>query len=132
MRLKSKKTTIEYAGRVLVGPGDYFDGESISGERTYTTTGVSLVMSASPSIENYGNASGSQTFSTSRDFDDFEALMRYLLDVTSFADNNPKGDLLISVGDAGKAYDAGLVSLNYEITLVASCRLLLTWEFLLK
>ena len=132
MRIKSRITTIKYAGRTLIGQNDYFDGESISGERSYTTAAEALVMSESPHLVNYGNASGRQTFSVSRDFEDFEELLGYLMETTSFADANQTGTLTIEVADNKKSISAGLVSLGYEIALVASPRLLLTWEFLLK
>jgi hypothetical protein len=131
MRTQSKTTTITYAGRAIVDLGDTLDGESFSGERTYTTTTTPLVMSAAPALDNYGNASGRQEFTVSRDFATFEDLLEYLLEAQNFADDNQTGRLSITVGSVNKTVSAGLASLRYEITLVASFRLALTWDFLL-
>lgn len=131
MRTQSKTTTITYADRAILALGDMLDGESFSGERNYTTTTTPLVMSSAPALDNYGNATGRQEFTISRDFDSFEELLEYLLDAQNFADEHQTGSLTISVGNVSKTSSAGLSSLRHEITLVASYRLALTWDFLL-
>lgn len=129
MRIQSKTTTVKYAGRFILVPGDTLNGEAFSGTRNYTTSTTALVMSESPALDNYGNAEGTQSLSISRDFGTFEELLTYLLQTQDFADKNQRGDLTITSGEATKTVAAGLTSLSHEISLAASYRLTLTWEF---
>ena len=132
MRTQSVKTTIEYAGRVLLAPGDILIGETFSGERNYTTEATQLALSQSPLLENHGNASGSQSFTICKDFDTFELLLDYLFGLQTFADDNPLGELTISSGNLQKTFAAGLTSFRYEVTLVACYRLAASFDFLIK
>lgn len=132
MRTQSTTTIITYAGRILLAPGDMLSGETFSGERNYTTTATQLVLSDSPALDNYGNASGTQAFTISRDFDSFERLLEYLLEMQNFTDSHQTGVLTITAGNVSKTVDAGLTNFRYEVSLVASFRLELSFEFLLK
>lgn len=131
MRTQSKTTTITYAGRVILAPGDMLSGETFSGERNYTTSATPLVMSERPAIDNYGNATGSQSFTICRDFDSFELLLEHLLELQNFADANQTGDLIITSGAVSKTVEAGLTNFRYEVSLAASYRLSVGYDFLL-
>lgn len=130
MKLKSQKTTIEYAGRMLIQPGGAFDGDAISDSIETTANAIELVNSPYKQLEHYHNISASRSFSVVHDFDDAETAVLFKLEVEQFVVENPTGDLLIKVGDTVKTYEAALSQVGASVSLApSSVRLVLRWDF---
>lgn len=131
MRIKSKSTTIEYSGRLLLSPGGYFSGDALNDSISTTANSVELVGSTWASIEEHQNAKATRNFSFAYDFENFEAAYIFKLNAEEHAINNPSGFLSIQVGDILTTYKAGLSQLDSETTLTASSiRVVLSYTFL--
>jgi hypothetical protein len=131
MKIKSTKTTIEYAGRILVQPGGYFDGDAIADSLDSSAQAVSLVKAPFKRIEQTENASASRSFSFVNDFDTVDEAIAFKLQAEEHGAQNLKGDLTISVGEnLLRTYEAGLTGLSSSISLApSSVRVVLNYDF---
>lgn len=131
MRIKSTKTTIEYAGRILIQPGQHFDGDAISDSLETTAGSIDLVGGYYARIESNLNNKASRNFSFARDFDNVEDAVLFKLDAEEHAAANQTGLLTIQVGETLRTYKAGLTQLDSDVTLQAnSVRLVLRYAFI--
>lgn len=130
MKIKTKQTSIIYAGRTLVQPGGYFEGDALSDSFSTTTKNVDLVGSTFTSLESYGNAQATRQYSFLFDFDNLEDAVLYKMSAEEHAAENQTGDLSVHVGSISRTYKAGLTQLDSEISLaVNSIRLILRYSF---
>lgn len=131
MKIKSTKTTIEYAGRMLIQPGGFFGEEAVSDTLETTAQTVDLVNSPFKRLEEYQNVSVSRSFTIIRDYDSVEAAFVDKLEAETHAGRNSKGELTISVGSTTKKYDACLKQLDSNVSLhVNGIRLTLSYSFI--
>ena len=131
MRLKSSKTTIEYAGRILIQPGWHFDGDAISDSLATTAGSVDLVGRYYAHIESHLNNKSTRNLSFSHDFKSVEDAVLFKLSAEEHAASNQTGYLTIQVGDTLRTYAAGLTQLDSDVTLTAnSVRLVLRYSFI--
>lgn len=129
MKIKSTKTTIEYAGRILVSPGGYFNGEAVSDTLTTSAQAISLVNAKYKFLEQYKNASVSRVISTVADFSDVESALLYKLAAEDHAATNQVGELTITIGETQRTYKAALTQLDASISLApASVRVVLSYD----
>ena len=131
MRIKSTKTTIEYAGRILMQPGGYFDGDAISDTLSTSAQAVALVKAPFKRMEQSANASVDRSFSFVRDFDSVEAAIQYKLEAEEHGAANMNGELTMSIGENMlRTYEAALNSLDASISLSpSSVRVVLKYDF---
>lgn len=131
MRIKSSKTTIEYAGRILVQPGGYFDGDAISDTLSTSAQAVALVKAPFKRMEQSANASVDRSFSFVSDFDSVEAAIQYKLEAEEHGAANMNGELTMSIGENMlRTYEAALNSLDASISLSpSSVRVVLRYDF---
>ena len=131
MRIKSTKTTIEYAGRILVQPGGYFDGDAISDTLSTSAQAVALVKAPFKRMEQSANASVDRSFSFVSDFDSVEAAIQYKLEAEEHGAANMNGELTMSIGENMlRTYEAALNSLDASISLSpSSVRVVLRYDF---
>lgn len=131
MKIKSTQTTIEYAGRMLIQPGGYFDGDAISDSLETTSASVELVGRHYARIESHLNNKSTRNFSFVHDFKSVEDAVLFKLLAEEHAASNQKGDLSIQVGNTLRTYAAGLTQLDSDVTLaVSSVRLVLRYSFI--
>lgn len=131
MKLKSTKTTIEYAGRILVQPGGHFDGEAISDSLETTAGSVELVGSYYTRIESHLNNKVTRNLSFVHDFESVEDAVIFKLAAEEHAANNQIGHLTIQVGDTRRTYAAGLTQLDADVSLTTnSVRVVLRYSFI--
>lgn len=136
MKIISTKTTIEYAGRILIQPGWRFDGDAISDSLETTAGSIDLVGSSYARIESHLNNKCSRNFSFSYDFESVEDAVLFKLLAEEHAAANQIGSLTIKVGDPLhpdilRTYSAGLTQLDSDITIAASSvRLVLRYSFI--
>ncbi len=131
MRIKSTTTTIEYASRILVQPGGYFDGDAISDSLETTVGSVELVGRYYAHIESHLNNKSTRNFSFAHDFENVEDAVLFKLAAEEHAANNQTGLLTIQVGNTLRTYTAGLTQLDSDVTLTAnSVRLVLRYSFI--
>lgn len=131
MRIKSTKTTIEYAGRILVQSGGYFDGDAISDTLSTSAQAVALVKAPFKRMEQSANASVDRSFSFVSDFDSVEAAIQYKLEAEEHGAANMNGELTMSIGENMlRTYEAALNSLDASISLTpSSVRVVLKYDF---
>ena len=131
MKIKSTKTSILYAGREIISPGGYFDGDAISDSIETTAQAFELVGAAFKRMEHHLNNQATRTFSCVRDFDSIEGAVLYKLEAEEHATENPTGTLSITVGNSSRSYSAGLTSLTSNISLAPNAvRLVLVYAFM--
>ena len=131
MRIKSTQTTVEYAGRILIQPGGYFDGDAISDSLETTAGSVDLVGGYYARIEKHLNNKSSRNFSFAYDFESVEDAVLFKLEAEEHAAGNQTGHLTIQVGNTMRTYAAGLTQLDSDVTLTANAvRLILRYSFI--
>lgn len=131
MRIKSTKTTIEYASRILIQPGWHFDGDAINDSLETTAGSVELVGRHYARIQSHLNNKSTRNFSFAHDFESVEDAVLFKLSAEEHAANNQIGHLSIQVGETLRTYAAGLTQLDSDITLTAnSVRLVLRYAFI--
>ena len=131
MRIKSTQTTIEYASRMLMKPGWYFDGDAISDSLETTAGSVDMVGGYYARIESHLNNKNTRNFSFAHDFESVEDAVLFKLAAEEHAANNQTGHLTIQVGNTLRTYAAGLTQLDSDVTLTAnSVRLVLRYSFI--
>ena len=131
MRIKSTQTTVEYAGRMLVQPSGYFDGDAISDSLETTAGSVDLVGGYYARIEKHLNNKSSRNFSFAYDFESVEDAVLFKLEAEEHAAANQTGHLTIQVGNTMRTYAAGLTQLDSDVTLTANAvRLILRYSFI--
>lgn len=130
MKIKSTKTTIEYAGWMVILPSGAFDGEAISDTLDTTANAIELVNAPYKKMEHYYNISASRSYSVVHDFDSVEDALAYKVAAEDHATANPVGDLTIKIGDTVRTYEAALTQVGASVSLSpSSVRLILRWEF---
>lgn len=135
MKIKSTKTTIVYAGRTLIQPGEFFDGDAISDSLETTAQSVNMVNATYARMEHYQNAKESSTLSFVRDFDNVEDAVLYKFEAQEHAANNATGRLVYGVGEGDTQvvinYMAGLTRLDADISLSPNAvRVTLRYSFI--
>ena len=135
MKIKSTKTTIVYAGRTLVQPGGYFDGDAISDSLETTAQSVNMVNSPYARMEHYNNVKESSTLSFVHDFDNVEEAVLFKFEAQEHAANNATGRLVYAVGEDDAQvvinYMAGLTRLDADISLSPNAiRVTLQYSFI--
>jgi hypothetical protein len=131
MKIKSTKTTIEYAGRILIQPGWRFDGDAISDSLATTAGSVDLVGRYYAQIESHLNNKSTRNFSFVHDFKSVEDAVLFKLAAEEHAASNQTGQLTIQVDNTLRTYAAGLTQLDSDVTLTAnSVRLVLRYSFI--
>lgn len=131
MRIKSTQTTVEYAGRILIQPGGYFDGDAISDSLETTAGSVDLVGGYYARIEKHLNNKSTRNFSFAYDFESVEDAVLFKLEAEEHAAGNQTGELTIQVGNTVRTYAAGLTQLDSDVTLTANAvRLILRYSFI--
>lgn len=132
MRIQSTKTSIEYAGRNLVQPGGFFDGDAISDSLETTAQAVELVSSQFVRMEQHKNARTSSNLSFVQDFDNIEDAVLFKIERQEHATANATGRLTYAVGNITRAYDAALTRLDADISLTPDAvRVTLTYSFII-
>ena len=132
MRIQSTETSIEYAGRNLVQPGGFFDGDAISDSLETTAQAVELVSSQFVRMEQHKNARTSSNLSFVQDFDNIEDAVLFKIESQEHATSNATGSLTYTVGSITRAYEAALTRLDADISLTPDAvRVTLTYSFII-
>ena len=79
-----------------------------------------MVFSEFVKLVNYGNASSSRSYSVLRDFESIEDAIIYKEEAEEHAAANGVGYLTIKIGDRSRIYEAGITSLESDISLTAN------------
>lgn len=132
MKIQSTTTTIDYAGRNLVQPGGYFDGDAISDSLETTAQAVELVSSQFVRMEQHQNARTSSNLSFVQDFDNIEDAVLFKIESQEHATSNATGRLTYTVGNITRAYEAALARLDTAISLTSDAvRVTLNYSFII-
>lgn len=133
-RIRSKKTTVTYAGRLLFdgSRSDQSLAQLYTMTRAYSTTPEPILDAANPWLREYGNASGNFPFSIITEYGGEDAAFESMLELAAFFDDHPTGLLTVAVGEASCSWEAGVDSLEIVPEMPAqSIRLTLNAAFLL-
>ena len=132
MRIQSTKTSIEYAGRNLVQPGGFFDGDAISDSLETTAQAVELVSSQFVRMEHHQNARASSNLSFVHDFDNIEDAVLFKIESQEHATSNATGSLTYTVGTVVRNYEAALTRLDADISFAPDAvRVSLHYSFII-
>lgn len=132
MRIKSKITTIEYAGTEILSPGGHIAAQDFGMSRSFTTAADSLLDASSPAIRAYGNAQGACEFAVAIDFDTEEEALSEALERTAFLEAHQTGTLKLTVGSKLHAWQAGISGTDWKLSYTPdSVRLIFSYSFIL-
>lgn len=133
-RWKIQHTTITYAERELLTAGDTLEDTQLELTTTYGTDTLALVGRPAAAAVDNGNAYGELTLPVCRDYETIDAAMSALVELQTWADAHPLGELTIS-GYANvppATWNAALRTLSLRITLAPNgYRVVATWSWAL-
>lgn len=133
MRQQSKQLTVIYAGRVLVAPGDYLSEDVHVFGLSLTTQADAVLGGERKVLHEHGNAEGRYEVATDVDLPTQEAAYELMLELSDFAEANPRGVLTVQVGAMSRSWQAGIggIEAQWLVTPRGKVRLSVRWPFVL-
>lgn len=130
MRFRSKQTSIEYAGAMVLRVGQWFAQDTFTRSREYTSQARASVGAARPMVLNYGNAEGPVSFAVSLDFATVDEALEELLARQAHTDAHQKGELVVQTGGVRVAQQVGCTRCEGVISFPGTgVRLTVSYDF---
>lgn len=121
-----------YAGTAILTSGQMLAATEYGFARNFTTTAESTIGAAAPTLRAYGNAQGIFALPIAEDFTDEATALLAALTRSDHAENNPTGTLTFTIGTTNKSWDAGIQSIETNISYIpGGVRLHTTYNFIL-